>query len=68
MIDMLFKGVGWTDIALLLNRAAVGAFFMFSGYHKLFNPQRHQVFLEGAQVASGAGSSIQPVVGAERGV
>ncbi|HEY0799730.1 MAG TPA: DoxX family protein, partial [Steroidobacteraceae bacterium] len=46
MIDVLFKGVGWTDIALLLNRAAVGAFFMFSGYHKLFNPQRHQVFAD----------------------
>ncbi|HEY0802021.1 MAG TPA: DoxX family protein, partial [Steroidobacteraceae bacterium] len=46
MIDMLFKGVGWTDIALLLNRVAVGAFFMFSGYHKLFDPQRHQVFVE----------------------
>ena len=37
MIDLLFKGVGWTDIAFLLNRLAVGAFFLFSGYHKLFN-------------------------------
>ena len=37
MMDLLFVGVGWTDIALTLNRIAVGAFFMLSGYHKLFN-------------------------------
>jgi len=43
MIDLLFGGVGWTDIALTLNRVAVGMFFLFSGYHKLFNPQRHAV-------------------------
>ncbi len=46
MIEILFKGVGWTDIALTLNRVAVGMFFMFSGYHKLFNPQRHRVFAD----------------------
>jgi putative oxidoreductase len=46
MIDILFNGVGWTDIALTLNRIAVGMFFMFSGYHKLFNPQRHRVFAD----------------------
>ena len=46
MIDMLFKGVGWSDIALLLNRVAVGAFFMFSGYHKLFNAQRHRMLVD----------------------
>jgi len=43
---MLFKGVGWTDIALTLNRMAVGMFFMLSGYHKLFNPQRHRTLAE----------------------
>ena len=42
MMDILFNGVGWTDIALTLNRIAVGMFFMLSGYHKLFNPQRHR--------------------------
>ena len=42
MIDILFKGVGWTDIAITLNRVAVGAFFMHSGYHKLFNAERHR--------------------------
>ena len=46
MIDILFHGVGWTDIALTLNRIAVGMFFMFSGYHKLFNPQRHRAFAD----------------------
>jgi hypothetical protein len=30
MIDILFNGVGWIDIALTLNRIAVGAFFMLS--------------------------------------
>ena len=42
MIDMLFAGVGWTDLAITLNRIAVGAFFMLSGYHKLFNAERHR--------------------------
>ena len=34
MIELLFGGVGSTDIALTLNRVAVGMFFLFSGYHK----------------------------------
>jgi uncharacterized membrane protein YphA (DoxX/SURF4 family) len=46
MTDILFNGVGWTDVALTLNRIAVGIFFMFSGYHKLFNPARHRVLVE----------------------
>src|SRR3984957_17529656 len=46
MIDILFNGVGWTDIALTLNRVAVGMFFMLSGYHKLFNSERHRVFAD----------------------
>jgi uncharacterized membrane protein YphA (DoxX/SURF4 family) len=46
VIDILFKGVGWTDVALTLNRIAVGLFFMFSGYHKLFNPQRHRALAD----------------------
>src|SRR3984885_13885067 len=44
MMDILFNGVGWTDIAFTLNRIAVGMFFMFSGYHKLLNAERHRVF------------------------
>ena len=46
MMHLLFNGVGWTDIALTLNRIAVGAFFMLSGYHKLFNAQRHRSFVD----------------------
>src|SRR5580704_6105170 len=46
MIDLLFVGVGWTDLALTLNRIAVGAFFMLSGYHKLFNAERHRSFID----------------------
>jgi uncharacterized membrane protein YphA (DoxX/SURF4 family) len=44
--DLLFNGVGWTDIALTFNRIAVGAFFMLSGYRKLFNAQRHRTFVD----------------------
>jgi uncharacterized membrane protein YphA (DoxX/SURF4 family) len=40
MMDLLFVGVGWADLALTLNRIALGAFFMLSGYHKLFNAER----------------------------
>jgi uncharacterized membrane protein YphA (DoxX/SURF4 family) len=46
MIQFLFHGVGWTDIAFTLNRVAVGMFFLFSGYHKLFNAERHRVFAD----------------------
>ncbi|MGA8950327.1 MAG: DoxX family membrane protein [Xanthobacteraceae bacterium] len=46
MKDILFVGIGWTDMALALNRIAVGAFFMLSGYHKLFNAERHRSFVE----------------------
>jgi uncharacterized membrane protein YphA (DoxX/SURF4 family) len=46
MIDLLFGGIGWTDFAITLNRIAVGAFFMLSGYHKLFNAERHRSFVD----------------------
>ena len=46
MIQILFDGLGWTDIALTLNRVAVGLFFLFSGYHKLFNAERHRLFVD----------------------
>jgi putative oxidoreductase len=45
-MDLLFRGVGWTDLAMTLNRIAVGAFFMLSGYHKLFNAERHRSFVD----------------------
>jgi uncharacterized membrane protein YphA (DoxX/SURF4 family) len=46
MIEILFNGVGYTDIALTLNRVVVGMFFMLSGNHKLFNAERHRVFAD----------------------
>src|SRR5271154_4715747 len=46
LMNLLFIGVGWTNIARTLNRIAVGAFFMHSGYHKLFNAERHRTFVD----------------------
>jgi uncharacterized membrane protein YphA (DoxX/SURF4 family) len=46
MLDALFNGVGWMDIAMTLNRIAVGAFFFLSGFHKLFNAERHRTFVD----------------------
>jgi uncharacterized membrane protein YphA (DoxX/SURF4 family) len=46
MMDLLFAGIGWTDLATTLNRIAVGAFFMLSGYHKLFDAERHQTVVD----------------------
>jgi putative oxidoreductase len=31
---------------MTLNRIAVGTFFMLSGYHKLFNAERHRSFVD----------------------
>ena len=45
-MDLLFLGVGWTDLAMTLNRIAVGTFFMLSGYHKLFDAERHRSFVD----------------------
>lgn len=38
----LAHGGGFHDLALALVRVAVGVFFAISGYHKLFNKDRHQ--------------------------
>ena len=46
VIDLLFAGVGWTGIAVTLNRVAIGAFFFLSGFHKLFNADRHRTIVE----------------------
>lgn len=45
-IDLLFRGVGWTGLAMTVNRIAVGAFFMLSGYKKLFNAERHRAITD----------------------
>src|SRR5580700_9962383 len=46
MMHLLFLGLGWTGVALTLNRIAVGAFFMLSGFHKLFNADRHRTVVD----------------------
>ncbi|WP_051469690.1 DoxX family protein [Chelativorans sp. J32] len=44
--DILFRGIGGSDVALTLNRVAIGVFFGLCGYHKLFNAQRHASLVE----------------------
>src|ERR1700744_1307608 len=46
MRDLLFNGIAWTDVSLTLNRIAVWTFFLLSGYHKLFNAERHRTFAD----------------------
>jgi putative oxidoreductase len=46
VLDILFAGVGWTNVAVTLDRVAIGAFFMLSGYHKLFNADRHRLIVD----------------------
>jgi len=46
MRDLLLNGVGGTDLAMTLSRIVVGTFFMLSGYHKLFNAERHRLFVD----------------------
>ena len=46
IMDWLFLGVGGTELAMTLNRIAVGGFFMLSGYHKLFNAERHRSIVD----------------------
>ena len=40
-MDALTHGLGLLGVSLAVNRAAVGVFFAISGYHKIFNRQRH---------------------------
>lgn len=37
----LFTGLNVPEVAITLLRVAMGTFFLISGYHKLFNRQRH---------------------------
>jgi uncharacterized membrane protein YphA (DoxX/SURF4 family) len=38
----ILQGAQAPDVALMLNRVALGVFFAISGYHKLFNSSRHE--------------------------
>lgn len=44
-MHVLFTGIGFPEIAITLLRIAMGVFFVFSGYHKLFNAARHQTIV-----------------------
>jgi uncharacterized membrane protein YphA (DoxX/SURF4 family) len=60
MMDLLFVGIGWTDLAITLSGIAAGAFFVLSGYHKLFNaelylPETLYAFMLIIIVSAGAG-------------
>jgi uncharacterized membrane protein YphA (DoxX/SURF4 family) len=45
LLTIAAHGFGLHDLALAFVRAAVGQFFAFSGYHKLFNKGRHYALL-----------------------
>jgi hypothetical protein len=45
MMQFLTGGADLTAIALFINRIALGAFSTTSGFHKLFNRERHAVFV-----------------------
>lgn len=40
-LTVLQEGLGLSATALTINRLALGTFFSISGYHKLFNAERH---------------------------
>lgn len=41
----LLTGLGSPETALAISRVAVGLFFLLSGYHKLFDAQRHATLI-----------------------
>jgi|ERR1700722_1110892 uncharacterized membrane protein YphA (DoxX/SURF4 family) len=40
-VSLLTQGAQAPNVALTINRVALGAFFAIGGYHKLFNASRH---------------------------
>lgn len=44
--QFLHTGFGLTEVALAVQRMAVGTFFCISGYHKLFNRARHERLIQ----------------------
>lgn len=43
---LLYQGLGFGVVALTLLRVATGTFFVFSGYHKLTNAERHKYLVQ----------------------
>lgn len=50
IINLASHGIGGIDYALFANRLALGVFFTFSGFHKLFNAKRHATLIETLRV------------------
>lgn len=46
LAETWFTGFGGGDAVFVMIRLALGAFFVFSGYHKLFNKQRHATLVK----------------------
>jgi putative oxidoreductase len=46
MIPETLHGLGNTEAALTLGRVTAGLFFSISGYHKIFNKERHKALLQ----------------------
>lgn len=48
MVSLAFLNIGFSqvDAALFVNREIVGTFFVLTGYHKLFNRERHAALVE----------------------
>jgi uncharacterized membrane protein YphA (DoxX/SURF4 family) len=53
--SLIILGAGQPDLALALNRVALGVFFAISGYLKLFNPPRHATLTKTLQAAGVGG-------------
>ncbi len=64
MRDLLFGGIGWTGLAITLNRIAVGAFFTLAGYHKLFNADRYRLVVDELKALGVPALSFNQMVGA----
>lgn len=46
MMDFITQGANAPDVALFINRVAVGTFFAFSGWHKIVVPSRHATLVQ----------------------
>jgi uncharacterized membrane protein YphA (DoxX/SURF4 family) len=46
MLRYFFTGLGSPEVALAISRVAVGLFFLLSGYHKLFHPERRATLVQ----------------------
>lgn len=45
-MEFIFLGFNLPLVAITILRMAMGVFFTISGYHKLFNKQRHEMVLD----------------------